>query len=123
MAETGTISKKGKQELLWRYLHAMASLAVFDPKFEGPAVRAQLEEQLEELRSQILERMGPDDPPKTEDAVFGQLAPGEEFLVADGSRNRAVSGGGQHAALPLNGPSKDILWWPGAEFEVKRIVG
>ena len=79
-----------------------------------------------ELYNEIIRRMGPDGPPKTEESTFGELAPGGEFLTPDGSRNRAVRGAGTYgtyAAIALDGPSKDILWWPGPFYRVEKIVG
>ncbi|KKW15903.1 MAG: hypothetical protein UY54_C0002G0011 [Parcubacteria group bacterium GW2011_GWA2_50_10b] len=79
-----------------------------------------------ELYNEIIRRMGPDGPPKTEESTFGELAPGGEFLTPDGSRNRVVRGAGTYgtyAAIALDGPSKDILWWPGPFYRVEKIVG
>ena len=79
-----------------------------------------------ELYNEIIRRMGPDGPPKTEESTFGELAPGGEFLTPDGSRNRAVRGAGTYgtyAAIAFDGPSKDILWWPGPFYRVEKIVG
>ena len=79
-----------------------------------------------ELYNEIIRRMGPDGPPKTEESTFGELAPGGEFLTPDGSRNRVVRGAGTYgtyAAIAFDGPSKDILWWPGPFYRVEKIVG
>lgn len=81
------------------------------------------DEALRSLYQKVLDRMQSNEPVKTEKKTFGELDLGEEFLAPDGSRNLFVIGGGNYAALPLDGPSKNILWWPGAQYVVEKIIG
>ena len=74
----------------------------------------------EKLFDQVVSLMRTDEPPKTEETTFDTLVRGDEFLDGEGNRNLVVGGpSGSIVALPLEGMSKHILWWPGVGYPVK----
>jgi hypothetical protein len=78
-------------------------------------------EGLRNLHAEVLARMRPDERLETKEAAFGNLTPGDEFLLG-GVKYRAVAGGGTYAAVALDGPSQNILHWPGAQARVQKII-
>lgn len=59
---------------------------------------------------------------KTEDAAAEDLVKDDEFFDHEGNRNLVVNIHGCTAAVPLEGMSKHIVWWPHCSSRVRKII-
>ena len=75
-----------------------------------------------DLYAEIIKRMKSPEPSKTEETTFGMLTRDDEFFDKENNRNLVVGHSGSIVALPLEGMRKNIVWWPGVGFPVKKIV-
>jgi hypothetical protein len=79
---------------------------------------------ISEIRHEIISRMRPDGPPKTEKARFGELKKGDEYLTPAGLKERVIMNpeNGVHGALRIDGEHKDEVHYPAQSFEVQKII-